>query len=494
MTTEIEYGLYGCEQIKQIEQDAQRLLHLTVTDLMERAGTEAFVLLTQRYAVRHVAIFCGAGNNAGDGYVLARLLWEAGITVTIYPAKSPQDLQGAAREAASLALEAGVLFQEIDDPLDFSVELIVDALLGTGIQGAPRNLMSAAIHQINDSGLPVFSLDVPSGLNADTGKAEGICVKADVTITFIALKTGLYTLDAPDYCGEIHCASLQLQALLKTVTPKAWLLQDSALPLIPRKKNTHKGDFGHVLLIGGGPNMAGAAVLAAKACLRTGAGLVSIATTPEHATGALTASIPEALVYGIEHSEDLTPLLQKASVCILGPGLGDTDWAQSVYHKAVTSRLPMVIDASALRLLANSKQQDDNWVLTPHPGEAAALLSISTNMVLHDRYAAITNLQAQYGGVVVLKGCGTLIKMLDGTIQVCTQGNPAMATAGMGDVLTGITGGLIAQGYSLSEAATIAVKAHAKAADIWASRWGERGLLASDLADFLPAIFNGKSS
>lgn len=492
MTDQIEYSLYSCEQIRQIEQDAEHILQLNASLLMERAGTEAFTFIMKRYDVSQVAIFCGSGNNAGDGYVLARLLHEAGVTVTIYPAKYLSELPPVAREAANLAYDAGVLFQEIDDPLDFSIELVIDALLGIGIQGAPRGLIQAAIHQINDSALPVVSLDVPSGLNADTGKAAGVCVKADVTITFIGLKTGLYTLDGPDHCGEIHCAFLSLQTCLQAVTPKALLLQNPGLPMPPRKKNTHKRDFGHVLLIGGGVGMAGAVVLAAKACLRTGAGLVSIATLPEHANGTLTALIPEALVYGIETPDDLQPLLEKASVCIVGPGLGDNTWAKWLYTKAVASRLPMVVDASALRWLAVFKQQDDNWVLTPHPGEAAALLDSSTEAILQDRYASVAALQAEYGGVIVLKGCGTLIKNLDGSVHVCAKGNPGMATAGMGDVLAGMIGALIAQGYDLSEATKTAVFVHAYAADRVAARWGERGLLASDLADCLPAILNGK--
>ena len=492
MTDQIEYSLYSCEQIRQIEQDAEHILQLDASLLMERAGAEAFTFIMKRYDASQVAIFCGAGNNAGDGYVLARLLHEAGITVTIYSAKSPSELPPIAREVANLAYDAGIIFQEIDDPLDFSIELVIDALLGIGIQGAPHGLIQAAIHQINDSTLPIVSLDVPSGLNADTGKAAGVCVKADVTITFIGLKTGLYTLDGPDYCGEIHCASLDLQSCLQAIIPKALLLKNPGLPLPPRKKNTHKRDFGHVLLIGGGVGMAGAVALAAKACLRTGAGLVSIATLPEHANGTLTALIPEALVYGIETPDDLQPLLEKASVCIVGPGLGDNSWAKFLYTQAVASRLPMVVDASALRWLAAFKQQDDNWVLTPHPGEAAALLDIPTEAILQDRYASVAALQAEYGGVVILKGCGTLIQHLDGSIHVCPIGNPGMATAGMGDVLSGIIGALIAQGYALSEAAKTAVFVHAYAADRLAARWGERGLLASDLADCLPAILNGK--
>ncbi|MGL6030322.1 MAG: NAD(P)H-hydrate dehydratase, partial [Legionella sp.] len=283
---------------------------------------------------------------------------------------------------------------------------------------------------------------------------------------------------------------LQLEPILNQARPVARLLHESTLPKLPqRKKNSHKGHFGHVLIIGGGLAMAGAAALAAKAAMRAGAGLVSIATRPEHSL-AMLSLLPEAMVYGIHKAQELAALLAKATVCVIGPGLGETEWAQALFLAAITSQLPMVIDASALRLLALHPQVDDNWVLTPHPGEAGSLLSTTTTSVQQDRYQAAAAIQQLYGGVVVLKGAGTIIQTSEHDAFVCVQGNPGMATAGMGDVLTGIIAGLCAQQLPLADAAKLGVWLHAQAGDHTAKQCGERGILASDLLDLVPKILN----
>lgn len=486
------HALYRCEQIRACEQQATSLYQLDENALMSRAGAEAFFLITKLYPhVRHVAVYCGAGNNAGDGYVVARLAHEHGLLVTIYQCKAVVDLPIAAQHAALMAINAGVECQAADEPLDNETELVIDALLGIGLKGPVRGATVSAINQINTSGLPVVALDIPSGLNADTGKVENFCVKANTTLTFIAQKSGMYTADGPDYCGDIHCCSLQLDSCVTQLAPAACLLSSDtlALPLAGRKKNSHKGNYGHVLVIGGGPGMPGAISLAAKAAMRTGAGSVTVATWPEHAKSALSL-IPEAMVSAVETARDLIPLLDRATVCIIGPGLGESEWAINLFLMAITSQLPMVIDASALRLLAENSQMDDNWVLTPHPGEAACLLSCSTDLIQKDRYQAAANIQKQYGGVVVLKGAGTIIQTAEKDAFVCPRGNPAMASAGMGDVLSGIIGGLCAQGFSLSEAAQCGVWAHAVAGDLLAKKMGGAGLLASDLFDVLPHVLN----
>lgn len=487
-----ENALYRCEQIKSCEQQATSLYQLDENTLMSRAGTEAFSLIVKLYpGVRHIAVYCGAGNNAGDGYVVARLAHEHGLLVTIYQCKAVADLPIAAQHAALMAIDAGVECQPADEPLDSEAELIIDALLGIGLKGPVHGAIASAINQINSSSLPVVALDIPSGLNADTGKVENFCVKANTTLTFIAHKTGMYTADGPDYCGDIYCCSLQLDSCVTQLTPTACLLNPDilALPLRPRKKNSHKGNYGHVLIIGGGPGMPGAVSLAAKAAMRTGAGSVSVATWPEHAQGAL-PTISEAMVSGVKTAQDLMPLLIKATVCVIGPGLGDSDWALALFLAAITSQLPMVIDASALRLLAQNPQLDDNWVLTPHPGEAAGLLSCSTEMIQKDRYQAVAKIQQQYGGVVVLKGAGTLIQTAEKNAFVCPKGNPGMASAGMGDVLSGIIAGFCAQGFSLADAALCGVWAHAIAGDRIAKKLGGAGLLASDLFEELPHVLN----
>ncbi|WP_454785666.1 NAD(P)H-hydrate dehydratase [Legionella sp. WA2024007413] len=484
-------ALYRCEQIRTCEQQASSLYQLDENALMSRAGAEAFFLIIKLYPqVRHIAVYCGAGNNAGDGYVVARLAHEHGLSVTIYQCKAVADLPFAAQHAALMAINSGVECQAADEPLETEVELIIDALLGIGLKGPVRGVIASAINQINSSGLPVIALDIPSGINADTGKVDNFCVKANITLTFIAQKAGMYTADGPDYCGIIHCCSLQLDSCVSHLVPTARLLSSDtlSLPLAKRKKNSHKGNYGHVLVVGGGPGMPGAISLAAKAVMRTGAGAVTVATWPEHAKSALSI-IPEAMVNGVATAQDLKPLLAQATVCVIGPGLGESEWAMNLFLTAITSQLPMVIDASALRLLAENPQLDDNWILTPHPGEAACLLSSSADLVQKDRYLAAANIQKQYGGVVVLKGAGSVVQTEKDTF-VCPRGNPAMASAGMGDVLSGIIAGLCAQGYSLSEAAQCGVWAHAVAGDLVAKKLGGTGLLASDLFDVLPHVLN----
>ena len=487
-----ENALYLCDQIKACEQDALTVYSMNEHELMSQAGTEAFFFVRKLYPqVQQIAVFCGAGNNAGDGYVLARLAHEQGIVVTVYQCKALEDLPFAAQTAAEQALSCGVVCHSADEPLDMEAELIVDALLGTGLKGLVHGVIATAINQINSSGLPVVSLDVPSGLNADTGEVANFCVKATTTITFIGLKTGMYTLDGPDYCGDIQCKPLQLQSCLAKIKPYAYLLNKATFswPVMPRKKNSHKGDYGSVLVIGGGPGMPGAVSLVAKAAMRSGAGAVHIATWAPHAHS-LVPIIPEAMIWGVKTAEDLQPLLAKASICVIGPGLGQSDWAQALFLTAITSQLPMVIDASALRLLAEYPQIDDNWILTPHPGEAARLLSCSSTEIQKDRYKAATKIQHQYGGVVVLKGMGTIIQTPDKNTFTCSEGNPGMASAGMGDVLSGIIAGLCAQGLTLPEAAKLGVWAHAVAGDTKAQALGGSGLLASDLFDIVPKVLN----
>ncbi|MFW2534514.1 MULTISPECIES: NAD(P)H-hydrate dehydratase [unclassified Legionella] len=486
MTTS-KVALYQAKHIRLCEEMATNDLGLSEDELMVRAGTSAFSTLSMLYpTVRTLAIFCGSGNNAGDGYVLARLAHKKGYSVVVNQHKTIEDLLPPAARAAAAAIAAGVSCQCLDDAIDPEAELIVDALLGIGLQGDVHGPIATAITQINDSGLPVLALDVPSGLNADTGSVKGVAVKANATVTFIAYKLGLMTLDGPDHCGELVCHSLQLESCLVKIKPAAYLLDENlGHALLPRRlKNSHKGHFGHVLVIGGGHGMPGSVYLAANAALRVGAGLVTIATRPEYA-GQVLPLLPEAMIYGIEEAVELLPLIARATVCIIGPGLGEDEWAKVLFNQAIASQLPMVIDASALRLLAQNPQHDDNWILTPHPGEAASLLQCSTAEIQKDRYQTILTLQQQYGGNVVLKGVGSMVCTDEPGVYLCADGNPGMASAGMGDALSGVIAGLIAQGLALAEAVKLGVWIHASAADAAAAVMGERGLLASDLMPYL---------
>ncbi|GGI83115.1 NAD(P)H-hydrate dehydratase [Legionella impletisoli] len=485
-------ALYQTSQIRQLEQQAIEELGIQESELMKRAGFAAFRTMRKFYnQARHIAVFCGGGNNGGDGYVLARLAAEEGLSVIIYHDKPIEELPHAAAEAAQSAIAAGVQCLAFDDALDPDVELIVDALLGIGLEGTVHGAIEHAIEMINDSGLPIVSLDVPSGLNADTGLKLGTCVRADITTTFIGAKVGLYTVDGPDHSGEIICHDLQLEKDNQAIIPAAYLLEQQSLcqSMPPRKKNSHKGLYGHVLVIGGAPGMPGAPWLAAMAALRVGAGMVTLATHPEQAKQVL-PGLPEAMVFGVADEHDLKPLFAKATVCVLGPGLGEDSWAERLFTAAIAAQLPLVIDASALRLLARNQQHDDNWILTPHPGEAAELLGCNTETIQRDRLAASRTIQEQYGGSVIIKGVGTIIDSGENERYLCPAGNPGMATAGMGDVLSGVIGGLLAQGLDLPNAATLGVWLHAKAGDDAAVKYGERGLTASDLMPFLRRRIN----
>ncbi len=258
--------------------------------------------------------------------------------------------------------------------------------------------------------------------------------------------------------------------------------------LKPRQQDSFKGSFGHVLVVGGDYGFSGAVRLAAEAALRVGAGLVSVATRSEHASS-LNLMRSEMMCHGITHAKDLAPLLIKATVVVLGPGLGQSNWAKKILACVLKSKKLLIMDADALNLLAKKHINYVNWVLTPHPGEAARLLNTTTEAIQNDRLAAVLALQKKYGGVSVLKGSGTLIVAEDGKPALCGAGNPGMATAGMGDVLSGVIGGLVAQGISLFIAAKLGVLVHAEAGDL-AKKEGERGMIASDLFPYLRRLVN----
>ena len=492
--TNLNLRLYCCEQIRLCEQMAIQNQGISADELMLRAGSFAWKIVRQEFPkARKLAIFCGAGNNAGDGFVLAKLAHTQGFLVTVYQFKSIEDLPDTARHAALQAVAAGVICHPVEEHLDPDTDLIIDALLGIGLTGAVREPLLTAINQINDSEIPVLAMDIPSGLHSDSGQILGHCVRADVTVTFVGKKLGMMMCDGPDACGKVVVDSLRLDSLLTTIPEAAnCLLPTLTRDLLPRRpRNCHKGDFGHVLIVGGNVGMPGAVSIAAQAALRVGAGVVTIATRPHYAYNALT-QLPEAMVYGIGQIDDLQELLDRATVCLIGPGLGDDDWATELFYRVIGSHLPMVIDASALRILAESPQHDDNWVLTPHPGEAGSLLHRSTREVQQNRYEALHQLQQLYGGTIVLKGVGSLIETDEGQTYLCDAGNPGMASPGMGDALSGVIAGLIAQGLPLFEAAKLGVYVHSRAADLAVQEQGERGLLATDLLPFMRKLVNQK--
>ncbi|MCZ6827767.1 MAG: NAD(P)H-hydrate dehydratase [Gammaproteobacteria bacterium] len=486
-------NLYLASQVREFDRRAIEDHEIPGYTLMSRAGEAVFAIVRERWpAAATLAIVCGAGNNAGDGLVVARLAMAASLNVHLMTLRPGDELGGDAATAWQDFKAAGGEAVEFSESLLESADVIVDGILGTGLDRPVGGSFADAIDSINEQGKPVLALDIPSGMSADTGLSMGTTIKAAVTVSFVALKAGLFLGRGPGLCGEIFFAGLNVpDAVYDDGDPVAELLQKDEIPrlLPPRAKSAHKGKFGHVLIVGGGPGMPGAACLAGEAALRSGAGLVSVATHPEHLD--FFAGRPELMCHGIDEPGQLAALVEKADVIALGPGLGQSDWAKRLWGAVIAIDRPLVIDADGLNWLAQFPAQRNDWILTPHPGEAARLLDTESKAIQEDRLAAVLSLQKKCGGVAVLKGAGTLINDGHGLPALCRFGNPGMAGPGMGDVLTGLIAGLLAQTRDVASSARVGVLVHALAGDD-ASGDGERGLVAGDLMDWIRKWVNPK--
>ncbi len=468
--------------MRAIDAFAIATLQIQGFELMHRAAAAALTELRGRWpTARRILVVCGGGNNAGDGYVLARLATAAGLSARIGAVSDPATLHGDAARAFADWQSSGGVTQPWRDALAADADVVVDALLGIGASRELEGEFAEAVAQLVDSRQPVLALDIPSGLQADSGAVLGVCVRADCTVTFIAHKSGLWLGHGPDHCGELVLADLALESWpedLGDPAVESSRLEEIGAALPARARGANKGRFGHVLIVGGGPGMSGAVRLCGEAALRVGAGLVSVATAPEHAAQ-LAAGMPELMVSAVGDAADLMPLLQRADVVAIGPGLGQSAWARGIWSCAMAGGLPLIVDADALNLLAAHPEKRDDWVLTPHPGEAGRLLEMPTAAVQSDRLAAVSALRERYGGSVVLKGAGSLVASAAG-VRICLHGNPGMAAAGMGDVLTGVIAGIHGQVRDLGLAARMGVLVHALAGDRAALR-GQRGMIASDV-------------
>jgi len=488
---ELPRAIYSVASVREIDRAAMDA-GISGYVLMTRAAQAALEETADRFPdARRWQIICGGGNNAGDGYVLARIAAERGITVSVLSLVSPDSLSGDAATAHQDFLDTGGHVASWQGELDRDAGLLVDSLLGSGLMRAVEGKFADAVEAMNEHNAPVCALDIPTGINGDSGAVMGTAVRARLTVTFVGLKGGLFLGDGPDYVGKLRFADLNIPAACRAGIDADLKRINSAMlrdALPPRARDAHKGDFGHVVLVGGGPGMPGAIRLAGEAALRAGAGRVSIATHPSHAAS-ITIGRAELMCYGIEKPQDLDRLLADASVVALGPGLGRSRWAVDLFEALVDRPAPLVLDADALNLLAERRQRRENWILTPHPGEAARLLGATSAAIQADRRAALEQLAVRYGGNIVLKGAGTLISAGKDPAWLCTAGNPGMAAAGMGDVLTGIIAALWAQGLRQVDAAALGVEIHARAGDA-AALAGERGLLASDLCKELRACVN----
>jgi NAD(P)H-hydrate epimerase len=489
-------AIYSVAQVRALDAYEIEKRHVPSFTLMTRAAEGALKTLRTRWPqARRVAVVCGAGNNGGDGYVLARLAKASGLDALVLATTPPDRLRGDALRAQSEWLAAGGAAHPFAAEALTGSDVIVDALLGIGVRGAPRPEALAVIRAINAARRPVLSLDVPSGLDADTGTVHE-AVRAEITVCFVGLKAGLFLGAGPEHAGVILLEDLGVvPPALPQFVPLLRRTSEAELAThLPRRaRDAHKGSHGRVLIIGGGQGMPGALRLAGEAALRAGAGLVKVAGAPENLATVITAR-PELIYLPTDSSTSLEEAMREASVIAIGPGLGRGDWAHRLWSQVRrVEGVPVVVDADGLNLLAQSPAKlPADWILTPHPGEAARLLGSDTLTVQADRLAAIRELHARYGAVVVLKGAGTLVASTASDaveLSLCDRGNPGMATAGMGDVLTGVIAGLRAQLDDSALAARLGVLVHALAGDS-AAQGGQRGLLASDLVGELRGWVN----
>lgn len=496
--------LYSAQQVKSGEVECAEQAGVSLYQLMELAGHAVFdTMLAHFNQASYVAVLAGRGNNGGDAYVFARLALQAKCRVRVFSFEPNKALNGDAEIARQAFVNQGMAIEDIaDQSIDFAdFDLVIDGLLGTGFSGALREPMRKVLARVNQADAPVVAIDLPSGLDANSGIASEDCIEADYTVTFIAPKVGLLIADGPDHTGHLLLAGLSIDTLFNQMfepVASVYGLPNQAL-IKKRKRNTNKGRNGHILCIGGDKGMPGAIFLAAKAGLRTGVGKVSV-VCHESNVATINTMCPELMVCASDsENELLKKKIHEADVLVIGPGLGQGQWSlalmEEVLNVLLTKRKPVVIDADGLNLLATSEplvalfnRCNLESVLTPHPLEAARLLGIKTVEVNQSRVESAKALSHLYNSHIILKGNNSLVSS-QSTVSVNLTGNSGMATAGMGDVLAGIVGALLANKENLqinmNERVKLAVYLHGLAGD-FAAKSGEIGIIATDVIEQLP--------
>lgn len=518
-TAKLPLPLYTAEQTRRLDQWTIQYCGVSGYELMQRAAQAAFRCGRQRWPkAKRWLVACGGGNNAGDGYLVALLAHQAGFQVAVGWSVDPDILVGDAQLAYEAAVAGGVTmgsWQTVSQALE--IDLVIDAFFGTGLNRNLSEFYLDAIQQIQkckDAGAGVFALDIPSGLCADSGREWGGAVSADLTLSFIGLNRGLFTGQGKARCGQVFFAGLGVPEVAYEAVPAdayraSAALRDRLLP--SRSPTAHKGQCGHVVLLGGARGLGGAIIMAAEAAACSGSGLVSVVTDAQHVAPLLTRR-PELMSLAwddvdLEAVERLAALMERATLLVIGPGLGTETWGIQLLQQALDSGLPLVLDADALNLLANKAVSLPNssrrrWIMTPHPGEAARLLQCSVADIEQNRFAAAAELAESFNSIVLLKGAGTLIAVprlpspslpRAGVAWLSDRGNPGMASGGMGDILSGVIGGIWAQTIHSSDCAEVAALGawvHGCAGDA-AAQQGERGMLATDLLAAIRGYVNG---
>lgn len=483
--------------------------------LMENAGRGAVDFFLERFPEvdrKRVGILAGRGNNGGDGCVMARLLAHKGIDVEVFLFTKREAVKGDAASNLELLFRLAVPVAEVPDDAAFkkvknrlrAIDIWIDALLGTGLKSDVAGLFKKVIEFVNNSQRPAFSVDIPSGLDSDTGHPRGTCIHAEATATFGCAKIGSVLFPGANYTGELRVVDIGIPLhVTARVGPKIHLLTAERIRSFIRKRlpDAHKGKTGHVLVLAGAIGKTGAAAMTAMAAMRTGAGLVTLgipasldATVEPQVLEAMTAPLPEIAPGILTDSamDAVLGLLPGKSCLALGPGIGTADeTVQLVCGLVRVCPIPLVIDADGLNCMAGCmdilKQKKAEIVLTPHPGEMGRIVGKTSAEIQKDRAGSARSLAEAYGVTVVLKGAKTVIAQKDGALWINPTGNPGMASGGMGDVLTGMIAGWIAQGLAPAEAAMAGVYLHGAAADALFRGRGPFGYLASDVMAMIPA-------
>jgi ADP-dependent NAD(P)H-hydrate dehydratase / NAD(P)H-hydrate epimerase len=509
--------VFTAAEMRSLDHRAIVELGIPGATLMEVAGRGAAAGLTAMLPAlgaprrgARVVIVCGKGGNGGDGFVVARWLKRGGQRPVVLLAARPDDVGGDAASKLGALRRVGVRPIVVDDAAQAAARLadadvVVDALLGTGARGAPSGLIAALIEAINASGRPVVALDVPSGLPADGGAPSGPAVRAAATFTFAGLKSGLVTPPGVELAGRVTVVPIGIPESEVGRGARVWLVEraDVAAHFPRRPRDAHKGTYGHLLVVGGSLGKTGAAALAARAAMRAGAGLVTVATAASQqpvVAGLVLEAMTEPLAetaagsVALAAHDRLLALAAPRDAVALGPGLGlDAETQELARALAHTLDRPLVLDADALTALAGRLEllrgASAARCLTPHPGEMARMLGVTVAEVQRDRLATAGHVATTYGVHVALKGAATVVAVPDGRLFLNPTGNPGMASGGTGDALTGILGALLARALPATDALVAAVYLHGLAGDLAAARVGEESLVAGDLIDALPHAF-----
>jgi hydroxyethylthiazole kinase-like uncharacterized protein yjeF len=483
-------------EMREIDRLTQTDYGIPADLLMEKAALAALEVIEQSegdLTGKRICLCCGRGNNGGDGLALARLLLDKQARVTVLLAAEPGRYTGLAEINLKRAQKFGteiVFWENYDRSALEKADLVVDALLGTGSQGVPRETLARIIAAVNDLRKPVYALDLPSGIGVDTGQVNGVAVKATITIAFGLPQPGLLVYPGAEYAGKVVVASMGFPhpLLAGEALNLNYLTRAEAVALLPRPKATdHKGAKGHLLIIGGSPGMTGAVSLAAGGALRSGSGLVTI--------GLRDGSCPEKPTEAILTGWDsLAERMGSYAGVVIGPGMGQAaDGRELLIQLLQNSRVPLIIDADGLNLLARETEQLNHCgapvVLTPHPGEMARLTGLAIKEIQSERLSVARRYAGKWGVVLVLKGARTIIAHPDGTAYINLTGNPGMATAGTGDVLAGMIGALTVQGASPGHAAVLGAYLHGLAGDLAAEDRGLSGMIAGDVVEYIPEAY-----